>query len=139
MQLEDQLTQILALATATTNSSPASHKRQTDPEMFNREDRSKLRSVVALHCLCLIDRPGEFLNEQSKLRYTFSRLEGAMLEQIIHLMKDDCVNLENFEAFVTSLEEAYRYPDYMNTAEWVLTKLCQGNQTSLPTVLSSNA
>jgi hypothetical protein len=38
------------------------------------------------------------------------------------------VNLGNFEAFVTSLEEAYGDPDYMNTAKRVLTKLRQGNQ-----------
>jgi hypothetical protein len=43
-------------------------------------------------------------------------------------MKDDCVNLRNFEAFVTLLEEGYGDPDHMNTAKWVLTKLCQGNQ-----------
>jgi hypothetical protein len=58
----------------------------------------------------------------------FSRLQGATLEQMIHLMKDNCVNLENLEAFVTSLEEAYGEPDYMNTAKWVLAKLHQGNR-----------
>jgi hypothetical protein len=47
---------------------------------------------------------------------------------MIHLVKDNCVNLENFEAFMTSLEEAYGYPDHMNTAEWALVKLSQGNQ-----------
>jgi hypothetical protein len=34
MKLEAQLMQTLALMTATTNSSPASHKGQTDPETF---------------------------------------------------------------------------------------------------------
>jgi hypothetical protein len=47
---------------------------------------------------------------------------------MIYLMKDNCINLEHFEAFVTSLEEAYEDPNYLNTAEWALTKLCQGNQ-----------
>jgi hypothetical protein len=42
-----------------------------------------------------------------KLQYTFSRLEGAVLEQIIPVVKDNWVNLENVEAFMTSLEEAY--------------------------------
>jgi hypothetical protein len=50
-----------------------------------------------------------------------------MLEQLIHLVKDNHMNLGNFEAFVTSLEEAYGDPDCMNTAEWALAKLCQGN------------
>jgi hypothetical protein len=72
---------------------------------------------VGLLRLHLIDHLGEFPNEQSKLRYAFSRLQGAMLEQMIHLVKDDSVNLENFEAFVTSLEEAYEDPDHVNTAE----------------------
>jgi hypothetical protein len=96
--------------------------------MFTGEDHGKLRSFVALLRLHLIDCRGEFPNEQSKLQYAFSRLEGATLEQLIHLMKDDRINLGNFEAFVTSLEEAYGDPDCMNTAEWVLAKLRQGNQ-----------
>jgi hypothetical protein len=50
-----------------------------------------------------------------------------VLEQIIHLLKDDCMNLENFEAFVTLLEEAYGDPNHMNTTEWALAKLYQGN------------
>jgi hypothetical protein len=43
-------------------------------------------------------------------------------------MKDDQVNLEKCEAFVMSLEEAYRDPDHVNTAERALTKRCLGNQ-----------
>jgi hypothetical protein len=126
-QLEAQLTQTLALANVATNSSTTGRKGQMDPEKFTGEDHGKLRSFVALLRLRLIDRPREFLNEQVKLRYAFSRLEGAALEQLIHLMKDDHVNLANFEAFVTSLEEAYGDPDCMNTAERALAKLHQGN------------
>jgi hypothetical protein len=37
-----------------------------------------------------------------------------MLEQMIHLTKDYYMNLENF---VTLLNEAYSYPNHMNTAE----------------------
>jgi hypothetical protein len=127
-ELEAQLVQTLALANVATNSSPAGRKGQTDPEKFTGEDHGKLRSFVALLHLCLIDRPREFPNEQSKLRYAFSRLEGAALEQLIHLVKDDCMNLGNFEAFVTSLEEAYGDPDRVNTAERALAKLHQGNR-----------
>jgi hypothetical protein len=43
---------------------------------------------------------------------------------MIHLVKDDCINLENLEDFVTSLDEAYGDPDYVNPAEWMLAKLC---------------
>jgi hypothetical protein len=126
-QLEAQLVQTLTLANVATSLSPASCKGQTNPEKFTGEDHSKLRSFVALLCLYLIDCPREFPNKQSKLRYAFSRLEGATLEQLIHLVKDDRVNLGNFEAFVTSLEEVYGDPDYVNTTEWALAKLCQGN------------
>jgi hypothetical protein len=79
---------------------------------------------VALLRLRLIDCPGEFPSKQLKLRYAFSRLEGAALEQMIHLIQNDHVNLENFEAFVTSLDEAYGDPDHVNTAERMLAKLC---------------
>jgi hypothetical protein len=47
---------------------------------------------------------------------------------MIYLVKDDHVNLENFEAFVTSLEEAYGDPNRINTAERALAKLRQGNR-----------
>jgi hypothetical protein len=127
-QLEAQLAQTLTLTNVATSSSPAGRKGQTDPEKFTGEDCSKLRSFMALLRLHLIDRPGEFPNEQSKLRYAFSRLEGAALEQLIHLVKDDRMNLGDFEAFVTSLEEAYGDPDRINTAERALAKLRQGNQ-----------
>jgi hypothetical protein len=127
-QLEAQLIQTLALTTAATNSSPAICKGQTDPKKVTGKDRGKLRSFVALLHLHLIDGPRAFPNEQSKLQYPFSRLEGAMLEQMIHLIKDDHMNLENFEAFMTSLDEAYGNPDYMNTAKWALPELHQGNR-----------
>jgi hypothetical protein len=68
MQLEAQLTQTLAVMTATTHSSPAGHKGQTDPEKFTGQDHSKLRYFVALLFLHLIDCPREFLNEKSKLQ-----------------------------------------------------------------------
>jgi hypothetical protein len=128
MQLEAQCMQTLALVTAATNSSPAGCKGQTDPNKFTREDHGKLRSFVALLWLRLIDRPREFLNEQSRLRYAFSRLDQATLEQMIHLIKDNQMNHENVEAFITSLEEAYGDPDHMNTAQHMLMKPGQGKQ-----------
>jgi hypothetical protein len=87
-----------------------------------------LRSFIALLRLRLIDLPREFPDEQSKLHYAFSRLEGATLKQLIYLVDNDHVNLDNFDAFVTSLEEAYGDPDHANTAEHALSKLRQGNR-----------
>jgi hypothetical protein len=127
-QLKAQLVQTLALTNISTNLLPTSCKGQTNPKKFTGEDSGKLRSFVALLCLHLIDCPGEFPNEQSKLQCPFPRLEGATLEQLIHLMKDDYVNLGNIKAFVTLLEEVYRGPNYVNTAKWALAQLCQGNQ-----------
>jgi hypothetical protein len=66
-QLEAQIAQTLTLANVATKSSTAGRKGQTDPEKFTWEDRGKLRSFVALLHLHLIDRPGEFPNERSKL------------------------------------------------------------------------
>jgi hypothetical protein len=83
---------------------------------------------VALLQLHLINRPGEFLNEQSKVRYVFSWLEGAALEEVIHLVDNDYLNLKSFEVVITLLEEAYGVPDHMNTVQQVLSKLCQGNR-----------
>jgi hypothetical protein len=80
MQPKAQLMQTLMLMTATTNSSPAGHKGKTNPEMFTREDHGNLRSFVALLHLWLINYPGDFPSEQSKLQYAFYRLEGATLE-----------------------------------------------------------
>jgi hypothetical protein len=88
-QLEAQLAQTLTLTNITTNVLTTSHKGQTDPKKFTGEDCSKLRSFMALLQLHLIDCHGEFLNEEAKLQYIFSRLEGAALEQLIHLVKDD--------------------------------------------------
>jgi hypothetical protein len=47
---------------------------------------------------------------------------------MMHLIKDDGVNLENLKAFVTLLEEAYGEPNHMNTTEQALTKLCHSNR-----------
>jgi hypothetical protein len=96
--------------------------------MFTGEDCGKFRYFIALLYLCLIDHPREFPNKQVKLQYTFSRLEGAMLEQLIDIMKDNYINLGNFEAFVTLVEEAYGNLNHVNTTERGLTKLYQGNR-----------
>jgi hypothetical protein len=61
------------------------------------------------------------------LRYAFSRLEGATLEQLIYLIDNNHIDLNNFDTFITSLEEAYSDHNYANTAEYTLSKLRQGN------------
>jgi hypothetical protein len=127
-QLESQLCQTLALANLASSSVPALRKMQPDPKPFTGEDRNKLRSFITMLHLRLIDRPGEFPNEQSKLRYAFSRLDGPTLEQMLHLVENDHVNLETFGDFVTTLEESYGDPDHINTAERAIAKLRQGNR-----------
>jgi hypothetical protein len=74
MQLKTEADQTLALATATcantgnTDTGPfSSCKGQSDPETFSGQDRNKLRSFVALLQLKLVNRPGKFPNDQSKL------------------------------------------------------------------------
>jgi hypothetical protein len=87
---------------------------------------------VALLHLQIIDRPREFPDEQAKLRYAFSHWDGTVLEQMIHLVDSKHLKLENFEAFVTSLEEAYGDPDCVNTAKCALNKLHQGIRDCVP-------
>jgi hypothetical protein len=126
-QLESQLSQTFALANLASSSIPTPCKMQPDPKPFTGEECNKLRSFITMLYLHLIDRPGEFPDEQSKLCYAFSRLDRPTLEQMLHLVENDHVNLETFGDFMTTLEESYRDPDYINTAEWAITKLCQGN------------
>ena len=130
-QLRTQLNQTLtiaAAASANASGSDGGRKGQTDPEKFSGEDRGKLRSFLALLRLRLIDRPGEFPDEQSKLRYAFSWLEGPALEQMRHHIRDDTINLTNFAAFTQALEEAYDDPNRAATAERALANLKQGNR-----------
>jgi hypothetical protein len=72
--------------------------------MFSSKDCHKLWSFITLLHVCLIYYPREFPNKHSRLCYAFSYLQGDALEQIIHLVDNDHVNLENFDAFMTSLE-----------------------------------
>jgi hypothetical protein len=127
-QLESQISQTLAFANLASSSVPAPRKMQPDPKPFTGEERNKLRSFVTMLHLRLIDRPSEFPDEQSKLRYAFSRLDGPTLEQMLHLVENDHVNLETFVDFVTTLEESYGDPDHINTAKRAIAKLRQRNR-----------
>jgi hypothetical protein len=125
-QLEAQLTQMLALANAAA-SSPVSRRSQPDPKPFTREDCTLLQPFLLTLYLCLQNRPGEFLDEQSKLRYAMLRLEGPALKQVMHLVCPNRINLATFEDFASTLEEAYSDPDQVSTTERGLAKLHQGN------------
>jgi hypothetical protein len=126
-QLESQLSQTLALANLASSSIPTPCKIQPDPKPFTGEECNKLRSFITMLHLRLIDRPGEFPDEQSKLCNAFSQLDGPTLEQMLHLVENDHVNLETFGDFVTTLEESYGDPDRINTTEQAIAKLRQGN------------
>jgi hypothetical protein len=127
-QLESQLSQTLALANLASSSVPALRKMQPDPKPFTGEECSKLHSFITMLHLCLIDRPSKFPDEQLKLHYAFSQLDGPTLEQMLYLVENDHVNLETFGDFVTTLEESYSDPDHINTTERAIAKLRQGNR-----------
>jgi outer membrane protein assembly factor BamA len=57
----------------------------------------------------------------------FSHLYGTALEQIIYLVDGEYLNIQDFEAFITSLKEAYSDTNYANTAIHTVNKLYQGN------------
>jgi hypothetical protein len=126
-QLKSQLSQTLALTNLALSSIPALCKVQPDPKPFTGEEHNKLRSFITILCLRLIDRPGEFPDEQSKLHYAFSQLNEPALKQMLHLVENDHINLETFGDFVTTLEESYGDPDHINTTERAIAKLHQGN------------
>jgi hypothetical protein len=109
-QLEAQLTQMLALANAAALL-PVSCRSQPDPKPFTGEDRTLLQPFLLTLRLHLQDRPREFPDEQSKLRYAMLRLEGPALKQVMHLVRPDRINLATFEDFASTIEEAYGDPD----------------------------
>jgi hypothetical protein len=126
-QLEAQLTQKLTLTNAAA-SLPVNRRSQPDPKPFTGEDCTLLQPFLLTLYLCLQDCPGEFPDEQSNLRYAILTLEGPALKQVMHLVHPDRINLATFEDFMSTLEEAYRDPDRVSTAERGLAKLRQGNR-----------
>jgi hypothetical protein len=53
-------------------------------------------------------KPTSSLDELSKMRYTFNRLRGIALDQILpHVREDGTIGLEDLPAFIQHLEAAF--------------------------------
>jgi hypothetical protein len=110
--LTTQLEQALALSSAASaNTSNAgagqfpSCKGRSESKNVSAKDRNKLRSVIALCWLQLINQYCKFPDPQSKLGHACPCLQGTALVYIIHWVHNEHIYLPNVEAFMTSIEE----------------------------------
>jgi hypothetical protein len=119
IQIRDQQRTIDALSTAATadptNNATIREEKIPDPDEFDG-NRAALRTFIDKLRLKVGDS-GRYPNEQSKLRYAFSRLKGAAFDQVRIYLLDERINLENIGALIQHLEAAFDDPDRTATAE----------------------
>jgi hypothetical protein len=119
IQIRDQQRTINALSTAATadptNNATIREEKIPDPDEFDG-NRAALRTFIDKLRLKVGDL-GRYPNEQSKLRYAFSRLKGAAFDQVRIYLLDERINLENIAALIQHLEAAFDDPDRTATAE----------------------
>jgi len=97
-----------------------------DPDKFDGT-RAKLRTFIDQLRLKVGDH-GRYPTEQSKLRYAFSRLEGAAFDQVRVYLGDDQITLNNMAELIRTLQNAFDDPDRTATAERHLRALKQANR-----------
>ena len=69
-----------------------------------------------------------FLDEQSRLRLAINCLAGEAMDQVQQYVKADRVDLENVEALIDILDEAFGNPNRIAEAEAKLCNQQQGNR-----------
>jgi len=73
-------------------------------------------------------KPASFLDEQSKMWYTFNHLRGVDLGQILpHVREDREIGLENLAAIIQLLEAASGDPDQVAITEQKMRQIKQQN------------
>ena len=85
--------------------------------------RSKLRAFTTQLQLKVVSFP----DEQSRLRLAINCLAGEAMDQVQQYIKADRIDLENVEALIDILEEAFGNPNHVAEAEAKLCSLQQGN------------
>jgi hypothetical protein len=65
---------------------------------------------------------------QHRLSYAVGRLEGVVFEQILPYIEDNAVNLDDIDALIKFLEDAFGDPDRVATATRELGNLRQANR-----------
>jgi len=100
-----------------------------DSPDFSGLDRTQLRGWIAQLRMVIRHKPASFPDEQSKMWYTFNRLRGVALGQILpHFWKDGTIGLEDLPAFIQLLEAAFGDPDRVATAERKMREIKQNNR-----------
>ena len=99
--------------------------KMPDPPLFSGKDRKELRPFIA-HLRMKIAQDAERLpDEQSRLRYALSRLEGIAFAQLLPHVQGSMVNLPDVTAVIKLLETAFGDPDRVATAFRELASLKQ--------------
>jgi hypothetical protein len=129
IQIRDQQRTINALSTAATadpTNNTTIQEKIPDPDEFDG-NRAALRTFIDKLRLKFGDS-GRYPNEQSKLRYAFSRLKGTAFDQVCIYLLDERINLENIAALIQHFEAAFDDPDRTATAKRHLRGLRQTNK-----------
>jgi len=99
-----------------------------DSPDFSGSDQAQLRGWIAQIPVVIRHKPASFPDEQSKMRYTFNRLRGRALGQILpHVREDGTIGLEDLSASIQLLEAAFGDPDRVATAERKMPEIKQKN------------
>lgn len=126
-QLDESRKVSLALATRSAEH-PHSHSSPNskipDPEKFTGEKRDKLKSFLVQLRL----KAATLSDEQARLRYAVSVLDGPALDQLIPHVKNETVDLTNLQALIDILEAAFGDPDKQGTAARKLSSLRQAGR-----------
>lgn len=109
--------------------SPATRSQKIpDPDRFNG-DRGKLENFRLMVVLKLKGNEDWYPTEQDRLRYIFSRLEGAAQQQVIsRIHLDGSIDFHTTEELWTVLEQAFGDPDRKGTAQRAVQNLRQRNR-----------
>jgi hypothetical protein len=105
------------------------NSRFPDAPMFSGGKPEDLRAFKTQLRLKIASQPSQFPDEQSRLRYAFSRLEGPALALVNTYLRDDnTIGFDTLNAFLAHLDLAYDDPDRAGTAERELQRLYQKNR-----------
>jgi hypothetical protein len=109
-------------------SSASRSQKIPDPDRFNG-DRDKLENFRLMMILKLKGNEDWYPTEQDRLRYIFSRLEGAAQQQVISRVRlDGSIEITSTEELWTILERSFGDPDRKGTAQRTVQNLRQRNR-----------
>ena len=94
-----------------------------DPEMFSG-DKEKLHAFIVQLQL----KTQTMTDQQTRLRYTVSRLSGPAFDQVASFVKTGTINLPNIDSLIQILEAAFGDPNRYSTAARKINSLRQGNK-----------